>query len=101
LSNILTCVHVISFFICLYIYKILLIGVISCFCRQTRNVYKNVKRKIERGFDFPTCISINKVVHFSPLASDEAVLEEGAWKVLSQEGQQMSLLLKILLQKWP
>ncbi|WVZ07681.1 hypothetical protein V8G54_021027 [Vigna mungo] len=45
---------------------------------QTGNVYKNVKRKIERGVAFPTCISVNNVVcHFSPLASDEAVLEEG------------------------
>ncbi|KAL2958033.1 hypothetical protein AAZX31_18G184700 [Glycine max] len=45
---------------------------------QTGNVYKNVKRKIERGVAFPTCLSINNVVcHFSPLASDEAVLEEG------------------------
>ena len=47
-------------------------------CRQTGNVYKNVKRKIERGVAFPTCLSVNNVVcHFSPLASDEAVLEEG------------------------
>ncbi|KAH1155337.1 hypothetical protein GYH30_050592 [Glycine max] len=45
---------------------------------QTGNVYKNVKRKIERGVAFPTCLSVNNVVcHFSPLASDEAVLEEG------------------------
>nr|AHA84129.1 DNA-binding protein GBP16 [Phaseolus vulgaris] len=45
---------------------------------QTGNVYKNVKRKIERGVAFPTCLSVNNLVcHFSPLASDEAVLEEG------------------------
>jgi len=37
-----------------------------------------VKRKIERGVAFPTCLSVNNVVcHLSPLASDEAVLEEG------------------------
>ncbi|KAF9597987.1 hypothetical protein IFM89_026611 [Coptis chinensis] len=45
---------------------------------QTGNVYKNVKKKIERGVAFPTCISVNNTVcHFSPLASDESVLEEG------------------------
>ncbi|CAN0927821.1 ERBB-3 BINDING PROTEIN 1 [Linum grandiflorum] len=45
---------------------------------QTCNVYKNVKKKIERGVAFPTCVSVNNVVcHFSPLASDERVLEEG------------------------
>ncbi|KAJ8898976.1 hypothetical protein K2173_008478 [Erythroxylum novogranatense] len=45
---------------------------------QTGNMYKNVKRKIERGVAFPTCISVNNTVcHFSPLASDESVLEEG------------------------
>lgn len=45
---------------------------------QTGNMYKNVKRKIERGVAFPTCISVNNTVcHFSPLASDETVLEEG------------------------
>lgn len=44
---------------------------------QTGNVYKNVKKKIERGVAFPTCISVNNTVcHYSPLASDEAVLEE-------------------------
>lgn len=47
-------------------------------CRQTGNMYKNVKRKIEKGVAFPTCISVNNTVsHFSPLASDESVLEEG------------------------
>lgn len=45
---------------------------------QTGNMYKNVKKKIEKGIAFPTCISVNNVVcHFSPLASDETVLEEG------------------------
>ena len=51
---------------------------LSLMCRQTGNMYKNVKKKIERGVAFPTCISVNNVVsHFSPLASDESVLEEG------------------------
>lgn len=46
--------------------------------RQTGNMYKNVKKKIERGVAFPTCISVNNTVcHFSPLASDESVLEAG------------------------
>ncbi|CAK9164187.1 unnamed protein product [Ilex paraguariensis] len=45
---------------------------------QTGNMYKNVKKKIERGVAFPTCISVNNMVcHFSPLTSDETVLEEG------------------------
>ncbi|KAJ4970333.1 hypothetical protein NE237_003432 [Protea cynaroides] len=45
---------------------------------QTGNMYKNVKKKIERGVAFPTCISVNNTVcHFSPLASDEMVLREG------------------------
>ncbi|XP_021744726.1 ERBB-3 BINDING PROTEIN 1 [Chenopodium quinoa] len=45
---------------------------------QTANMYKNVKKKIERGVAFPTCLSVNNVVcHFSPLASDDSVLEEG------------------------
>ncbi|KAJ3682841.1 hypothetical protein LUZ60_013068 [Juncus effusus] len=44
---------------------------------QTGNVYKNVKKKIERGIAFPTCVSVNNTVcHFSPLATDDAVLEE-------------------------
>lgn len=48
------------------------------FYRQTGNMYKNVKKKIERGVAFPTCISVNNTVcHFSPLASDETVLQEG------------------------
>lgn len=45
---------------------------------QTGNMYKNVKKKIERGVAFPTCISVNHTIcHFSPLASDETVLEAG------------------------
>ncbi|CAA7398205.1 unnamed protein product [Spirodela intermedia] len=49
---------------------------------QAGNMYKNVKeknvkKKIERGVAFPTCISVNNTVcHFSPLGSDESVLEE-------------------------
>ncbi|XP_076905279.1 ERBB-3 BINDING PROTEIN 1-like [Bidens hawaiensis] len=45
---------------------------------QTGSMYKNVKKKIERGVAFPTCVSVNNTVcHYSPLASDETVLEEG------------------------
>ncbi|KAK9290004.1 hypothetical protein L1049_008167 [Liquidambar formosana] len=45
---------------------------------QSGNMYKNVKKKIERGIAFPTCVSVNNTIcHFSPLASDETVLEEG------------------------
>ncbi|GAB2211670.1 hypothetical protein Droror1_Dr00024996 [Drosera rotundifolia] len=45
---------------------------------QTRNMYKSTKKKIEKGVAFPTCISVNNIVcHFSPLASDETVLEDG------------------------
>lgn len=45
---------------------------------QTGSMYKNVKKKIERGVAFPTCLSVNNTVcHYSPLASDETVLEEG------------------------
>ena len=41
-------------------------------------MYKNVKKKIERGVAFPTCISVNNIVcHFSPLVSDETVMEAG------------------------
>uniref|UniRef100_A0A1D1Y722 ERBB-3 BINDING PROTEIN 1 n=1 Tax=Anthurium amnicola TaxID=1678845 RepID=A0A1D1Y722_9ARAE len=44
---------------------------------QSGNMYKNVKKKIERGVAFPTCMSVNNTVcHFSPLGSDESVLEE-------------------------
>ena len=36
-----------------------------------------MKKKIERGIAFPTCLSVNNTVcHFSPLATDDAVLEE-------------------------
>ncbi|KAG6433758.1 hypothetical protein SASPL_105374 [Salvia splendens] len=45
---------------------------------QTGNMYKKVKKKIERGVAFPTCISVNNTVcHFSPLNGDETVLEDG------------------------
>ncbi|GMQ00697.1 hypothetical protein CsSME_00047670 [Camellia sinensis var. sinensis] len=45
---------------------------------QFGNMYKNVKKKIERGVAFPNCVSVNNTLcHFSPLASNEAVLEEG------------------------
>ncbi|CAJ2659717.1 unnamed protein product [Trifolium pratense] len=45
---------------------------------QTAKLYKNVKKKIERGVAFPTCVCVNNTVcHFSPLASDETVFEEG------------------------
>lgn len=41
-------------------------------------MYKKVKKKIERGVAFPTCISVNNIVcHFSPLGGDETVLEDG------------------------
>ena len=46
--------------------------------RQAGSMYKNAKKKIDRGVAFPTCVSVNNTVgHFSPLASDETVLEEG------------------------
>lgn len=46
--------------------------------RQTGNMYKNVKKKIEKGIAFPTSVSVNNAVcHFSPLASDETLLEDG------------------------
>eukprot|EP00850_Spirogloea_muscicola_P022800 SM000312S11993 [mRNA] locus=s312:82782:85204:- [translate_table: standard] len=42
---------------------------------QCANVYKNAKKKIEKGIAFPTCISVNNTVcHFSPLATDESRL---------------------------
>ncbi|GMP70045.1 hypothetical protein CsSME_00029073 [Camellia sinensis var. sinensis] len=45
---------------------------------QSGNMYKNVKKKIERGVGFPTCVSVNNTLcHFFPLASDEVMLEEG------------------------
>ncbi|KAL6519475.1 ERBB-3 BINDING PROTEIN 1 [Orobanche gracilis] len=46
--------------------------------KQTGNMYKNVKKKIERGVAFPTCISVNNTIcHFSPLASDDTRLQSG------------------------
>ncbi|GMI79930.1 A. THALIANA ERBB-3 BINDING PROTEIN 1, ERBB-3 BINDING PROTEIN 1 [Hibiscus trionum] len=45
---------------------------------HTGSMYKNAKKKIEKGVAFPTCISVNNTVcHFSPLASDTSELEEG------------------------
>lgn len=44
---------------------------------QTANIYKNAKKKVDKGVAFPTCVSINNVVcHFSPLAGDETALED-------------------------
>ncbi|KAF7845312.1 dnaJ protein ERDJ3A [Senna tora] len=59
---------------------------------QTGNMYKNVKRKIERGVAFPTCISVNNTVcHFSPLASDESLLEEGDMLKIDMGCQERSI----------
>ncbi|ONK77551.1 uncharacterized protein A4U43_C02F7760 [Asparagus officinalis] len=45
--------------------------------KQAGSMYKNVKKKIERGIAFLTCISVNNIAcHYSPLANDETVLEE-------------------------
>eukprot|EP00271_Cylindrocystis_brebissonii_P009353 TRINITY_DN24146_c0_g1_i1.p1 TRINITY_DN24146_c0_g1~~TRINITY_DN24146_c0_g1_i1.p1 ORF type:complete len:408 (-),score=109.82 TRINITY_DN24146_c0_g1_i1:322-1545(-) len=42
------------------------------------NVFKNAKKKIDRGVAFPTCISVNNIVcHVSPMPGDEAALAEG------------------------
>lgn len=36
-----------------------------------------VKKRVEKGVAFPTCVSVNEVVgHYSPL-EDEVVLKEG------------------------
>ncbi|KAJ6812482.1 ERBB-3 BINDING PROTEIN 1-like [Iris pallida] len=41
------------------------------------NMYKNVKKKIERGVAFPTCVSVNNILcHYSPLGGEEIFLEE-------------------------
>lgn len=49
----------------------------SVIAEQCASVYKNAKKKIERGIAFPTCVSVNNVVcHFSPLAGDEAALAD-------------------------
>jgi methionine aminopeptidase len=38
-------------------------------------MFKNSKKKIDKGIAFPTCVSVNNTVcHFSPLASDETVV---------------------------
>lgn len=40
------------------------------------SIYKNAKKKIEKGVAFPTSISVNNVVcHYSPMSSDETVFE--------------------------
>jgi curved DNA binding protein len=42
---------------------------------QTAGMYKNSRKKIDRGVAFPTCVSANNTVcHFSPLAGDESTL---------------------------
>ena len=65
-------------FFVIFIYLWVFYWLVLCFFRQTGNMYKNVKKKIERGVAFPTCISVNNTVcHNSPLVSDETVLEEG------------------------
>ncbi|KAG6550145.1 hypothetical protein Mapa_008101 [Marchantia paleacea] len=41
----------------------------------TANVFKQSKKKIEKGVAFPTCVSLNNTVcHNSPLASDESLV---------------------------
>ncbi|CAA0835859.1 ERBB-3 BINDING PROTEIN 1 [Striga hermonthica] len=45
---------------------------------QAGNMYKNVKKKIERGVAFPTCISLNNTVcHFSPAKDDTTKIGAG------------------------
>ncbi|KAJ6795167.1 ERBB-3 BINDING PROTEIN 1-like [Iris pallida] len=40
-------------------------------------MYKNVKKKIERGVAFPTCVFVNNILcHYSPLGGGEIFLEE-------------------------
>ena len=47
-------------------------------CRQCGAVYKNSKKKIERGIAFPTCVSVNNIVcHYTPMPGDVSVLAEG------------------------
>ncbi|KAJ6803488.1 ERBB-3 BINDING PROTEIN 1-like [Iris pallida] len=50
----------------------------DAFIREhTGHMYKNSKKKIERGVAFPTCVSVNNTVcHYSPLGSEETVLED-------------------------
>ena len=46
--------------------------------RLSQAVFKNAKKKVERGIAFPTCVSVNNVVgHYSAAAGDEAALAEG------------------------
>lgn len=41
-------------------------------------VFKNAKKKIERGVAFPTCVSVNNIVcHYSPSHGDTLALAEG------------------------
>lgn len=73
-----SCVFLVFFLLKDINYTVVIYVLFVYVCRQTGNMYKNVKKKIERGVAFPTCISVNNTVcHFSPLASDETVLEEG------------------------
>lgn len=45
---------------------------------QSQSVFKNAKKKIERGIAFPTCVSLNNVVcHNSPAAGDATALANG------------------------
>ncbi|CAI5959283.1 unnamed protein product [Closterium sp. NIES-65] len=44
----------------------------------SQGVFKNAKKKIERGVAFPTCVSVNNIVcHYSAAAGDEAALANG------------------------
>ncbi|CAI7749438.1 unnamed protein product [Closterium sp. NIES-54] len=44
----------------------------------SQSVFKNAKKKIERGVAFPTCVSVNNIVcHYSAAAGDEAALANG------------------------
>ncbi|GER26661.1 methionine aminopeptidase 2 [Striga asiatica] len=67
---------------------------------QAGNMYKNVKKKIERGVAFPTCISVNNTVcHFSPAKDDTTKI--GAGDVLKiNSGQWISDELAYLFTLW-
>ena len=46
--------------------------------RLSQAVFKNAKKKVERGIAFPTCVSVNNVVgHYSAGTGDETALAEG------------------------
>lgn len=46
--------------------------------RLSQSVFKNAKKKIERGIAFPTCVSVNSTVcHFSPPTGDETTISAG------------------------